>query len=212
MRLLKTYNVRISLAAIAVICLAFTLAGAALAAESPSRRAQAYRADLTRIAHSTWGLNAPVPVFAAQLHQESGWDVSAVSPVGALGMGQFMPATAQWWCQINRLSAADCQPRNAVWAMRSLVGYDLWLLQRVNGGSEFDRMWASLRSYNGGLGHWQNEAKLVRPLLDHVSVDRVCGRASRAPVHCAENLGYPDRILNRLQRLYASWGRLVVPG
>jgi soluble lytic murein transglycosylase-like protein len=187
------------------------LAGSALAAETQPRRAQAYRADLTRVAHSTWGLDAPIPVFAAQLHQESSWDVSAVSPVGAIGMAQFMPATAQWWCNLNSLSAADCQPRNPVWAMRSLVGYDLWLLQRVGGASEYDRMWASLRSYNGGLGHWQNEARLVRPLVDHASVDRACGRASRAAVHCTENLAYPDRILRRLQRLYASWGRSVVP-
>lgn len=192
-------------------CVGLSLAADAFAADSVPRRALAYRADLTRIAHSTWGLDAPIPVFAAQLHQEGGWDVAAVSPVGAVGMAQFMPATAQWWCKLNNLSAADCQPRSPIWAMRSLVGYDKWLLQRVGGATEYDRMWAGLRSYNGGLGHWQNEARLVRPLVDHAAVDRACGRASRAAVHCTENLAYPDRILNRLQRLYASWGRSVVP-
>lgn len=198
---------------IAAFALGFVAAmavGAAVAADTLASRAQSYRATLTRVAHSTWGLDAPVPVFAAQIHQESGWDVSATSPVGAAGMAQFMPSTAQWWCQVNHLSAADCQPRNPVWAIRSLVGYDLWLVQRVDGATEFDRLWATLRSYNGGLGHWQNEAKLVRPLNDHISIDGACGRASRALAHCRENLGYPDRILNRLQRVYSGWGRLVV--
>lgn len=202
----KVYN---AACALVLIGLGFASAGAAAVAESPPRGALAYRAELTRIAHSTWGLNAPIPVFAAQIHQESGWDMAAVSPAGAQGMTQFMPATAQWWCRLNQLSPADCQPRNPVWAMRALVGYDLWLLKRVAGKSEFDLVWASLRSYNGGLGHWQKEAALVRPLLDQASIDRMCGRASRAAVHCVENLGYPDRILNRLQQLYASWGRTV---
>ncbi len=193
------------------VCAMSLSATAADAPPAPGYRAEAYRAELTRIAHSTWGLDAPVAVFAAQIHQESSWQPAALSKVGARGMAQFMPATATWWCQLARLAPVDCQPNNPTWAMRSLVGYDLWLLQRVNGQSEYDRVWASLRSYNGGLGHWQNEAKVARPLADRASIDRACGRASRAVVHCAENLGYPDRILNRLQRQYSGWGRMVVP-
>lgn len=179
-------------------------------AEDIPRAAMPHRTELTRIAHATWGLDAPVPLFAAQIQQESAWNPEAKSGVGAAGMAQFMPATAQWWCALNKLSATDCQPRNPVWAMRALVGYDQWLMQRVRGESEFDRAWAMLRSYNGGLGHWQKEAALVRPALQHAAIDQACGRASRSPVHCLENLGYPDRILNRYQLRYASWGRVVV--
>lgn len=171
--------------------------------------AAVWRTELTRIAHSTWGLDAPVATFAAQIHQESGWHPQAVSRVGAAGMAQFMPATAQWWCTFNRLSATDCQPRNPAWAMRALVGYDRWLFQRVHGQSDFDRMWASLRAYNGGLGHWQNEARLAQS-AQRIAIDAACGRASRAPVHCPENLGYPHRILQVLQPRYAGWGRTMV--
>lgn len=171
--------------------------------------ANKHRGDLTRAAHSVWGLDAPVAVFAAQIHQESGWKPNAVSRVGAVGMAQFMPATAQWWCSFNGLSATECQPSNPVWAMRALVGYDRWLFERVRGASEFDRLWAALRGYNGGLGHWQQEAALARPALDRKAVDAACGHARRHPSFCAENLGYPHRILNVLQPLYLAWGRGV---
>jgi len=172
------------------------------------RAALHHRADLVRIAHAEWGLDAPVAAFAAQIHQESGWNPEAVSRVGARGMAQFMPATARWWCEVNKLSADACQPSNPVWAMRALVGYDRWLYERVRGASEFDRLWAALRGYNGGLGWWQQEAK-VAGSYERLAVDAACGQARRAAVHCRENLGYPRRILLTLQSRYLAWGRGV---
>ncbi|MCQ8103278.1 transglycosylase SLT domain-containing protein [Methylomonas sp. SURF-2] len=174
------------------------------------RAAVHYRAELTRIAHAEWGLDAPLAAFAAQIHQESGWRPDAVSRVGALGMSQFMPATARWWCELQRQRVLDCQPTNPAWAMRAMIGYDRWLLQRVKGASEFDRLWAALRSYNGGLGHWLNEARNAGS-YQRAEVDRACGSARRSVVHCRENLDYPRRILLTLQPLYAGWGGEVTP-
>lgn len=179
--------------------------GSALA-DTPPRAALKHRADLVRISHSTWGLDAPIAVFAAQIHQESGWNPDAVSRVGALGMAQFMPATAKWWCEINGLSPAECLPKNPTWALRAMVGYDKWLYARVRGPSEYDRLHAMLRSYNGGLGHWQAEAAKARPAIDRFTVDAACGSARRAAIHCRENLGYPRRILVVLQQRYITWG------
>ncbi|MDO8180172.1 MAG: transglycosylase SLT domain-containing protein [Undibacterium sp.] len=193
-----------------VAMLATVITSSQACAQDLPRTALQHRAELTRIAHAGWGLDAPVPMFAAQIQQESGWNPQAVSRVGAKGMAQFMPATSKWWCTLNKLSATDCQPSNPVWAMRSLVGYDRWIYQRVS-GAEFDRLWATLRSYNGGLGHWQKEAAKAGIGADRVAIDAACGRASRHIIHCAENLSYPDRILNRIQPRYASWGRVVVP-
>ena len=170
-----------------------------------------YRSDLVRVAHAEWGLDAPVAAFAAQIHQESGWNPAAVSRVGARGMAQFMPATAKWWCDLHSLSVVDCQPANPIWAMRALVGYDRWLFDRVRGESEFDQFWAALRAYNGGLGHWQAEAATVRPLKGRESIDAACGSARRHISHCPENLGYPRRILMVLQTRYTGWGREVSP-
>lgn len=190
--------------------LAASLLGHAVAQDVPHTALQ-YRAELTRAAHAVWGLDAPVAMFAAQIHQESGWRADAVSRVGAQGMAQFMPATARWWCELQGTAAQDCIPTNPTWAMRAMVGYDRWLYERVRGHTEFDRSWAALRSYNGGLGHWQNEAAIVRPALDRQAVDSACGKARRHVSHCAENLGYPRRILMQLQPRYAVWGRGVTP-
>lgn len=202
----------LALALVAWLAFTATPAGAQVPAE-----AARWRAELTRQAHAQWGLDAPVPALAAQVHQESGWRADAVSRVGAAGMAQFMPATARWWCEITATAAAECQPRNPRWALRALVGYDKWLFDRLgsagapyrDAGHEDQgrgaRLWAALRSYNGGLGHWQAESRLAAGPLRH-QIDAACGRAKRAAVHCAENLGYPHRILTVLQPRYAAWG------
>lgn len=176
-------------------------------------RANQYRAELTRAAHSAWGLDAPVAVLAAQVHQESGWRPEAVSRTGAAGLGQFMPATARWWCQINRISPDDCQPSNPTWALRALAGYDraLWLqMPKLLPASALvqpgDRWWMTLRAYNGGAGHLQREARRTGADPDRAALDAACGRAGRAPSSCAENLAYPRRILIELQPLYLTWG------
>lgn len=170
--------------------------------------ANAYKRTLIRAAQAEWGLGAPVAVFAAQVHQESGWRADAVSRVGARGLGQFMPATARWWCDMLNLTPAQCQPDNPTWAINALVGYDRYLYQRTPAHyTPQDRMWVALRGYNGGMGHWQAEARstgLREPT--RAQVDAACGQARRSPAHCAENLGYPHRILNVLQPRYASWG------
>lgn len=213
---LITRQERRELILVAIICIAALAFGPLLAcmcssahAEEVPHTAFKYRSDLVRISHAEWGLDAPVAAFAAQVHQESRWNPEAVSRVGARGVSQFMPATANWWCELRGISAADCQPTNPVWSMRAMVGYDRWLFDRVRGTSEFDKLWAALRSYNGGLGWWQQEAATVRPALDRQTVDAACGKARRAPINCPENLGYPRRILTVLQPLYMSWGRGV---
>ena len=191
----------VALAAVVFSCASF-------AADTIPAAAPRYRADLTRAAHAAWGLDAPIAAFAAQIHQESGWNPQAVSQVGARGMAQFMPETAAWWCRKSGESAVECQPTNPTWAMRALVGYDRWLFDRVAGASEGDRFWAALRAYNGGLGHWQAEAGLPGA-TDRKSVDAACGKAKRSRKHCPENLNYPERILRLLQPRYRTWGREV---
>lgn len=183
------------------------LTAVAVHAQVPPEAAR-YRAELTRAAHSQWGLDAPVAALAAQVHQESAWNPQAVSRVGARGLAQFMPGTARWWCGREGATAADCQPHNPAWALRALVGYDKYLFDRAPARyTDRDKMHVALRAYNGGLGHWQAEATatgLPQPTVDQVAA--ACGRAGRHASHCGENLGYPARILGILQPRYAAWG------
>lgn len=195
------------------VVLAFS-SNIAQAGQQIPRNAIKHRTELTRIAHAEWGLNAPIPVFAAQIHQESGWRENAVSRVGAQGMAQFMPATATWLCELNNTPKAQCLPQNPQWAMRALVQYDKWLHARVWGLNDYDRMWATLRAYNGGLGWWQREALLVpaRRLATRAEIDAMCGKHRRAKLHCVENLDYPRRIMNIHQPRYFGWGAKMVMG
>ena len=193
-----------ALAWLAVV--AISIAASCAQAQVP-QAAQQYRGLLVRTAHAAWGLDAPVAVFAAQVHQESAWRPDAVSYVGAQGLAQFMPATTKWIAGLHP-DLASQQPYNPAWALRALVTYDRWLYDRAPARySARDRMWVALRSYNGGLGHWQREAAstgLAQPT--RAQVDAACGTARRAAVHCPENLGYPHRILVVIQPRYLQWG------
>lgn len=172
-----------------------------------------YKLTLLREAHSQWGLTAPVAALAAQVQQESGWQPQVVSRVGAQGLAQFMPATSRWWCARVGVAPADCLPQNPTWALRAMVGYDLYLWRRVpTTYSDYDRLWLALRSYNGGEGHWRAEAGTTGVTTPtRQQIDAACGRARRAAVHCRENLHYPQRILVELQPRYASWGAVWEP-
>lgn len=192
----------------AAFCAAFALLCPASAqAQSIPGAALQHRSLLIRNARYVWGMDAPVAVFAAQVHQESAWRPDAVSHVGAAGLAQFMPATAKWISGKEPELAAN-QPFAPSWALRALVTYDKHLYDLAPARySPRDRMWVALRGYNGGLGHWQAEAaKTGLQAPTRVQVDAACGTARRSPVHCAENLGYPHRILNVLQPRYLAWG------
>ncbi|ECY5329999.1 transglycosylase SLT domain-containing protein, partial [Salmonella enterica subsp. enterica serovar Typhimurium] len=129
-------------------------------AAQPPQAALQYRDDVIRNARLEWGLSAPVADFAAQLHQESGWRPDAVSPVGAQGLAQFMPATADWISQLMP-GLNSREPFNPAWAIRALVSYDRWLWQRVSAANNCERMAMTLSGYNGGLGWVQRDKRLA---------------------------------------------------
>lgn len=184
--------------------------------------AERYRARLIREARLVWGIDAPVSTIAAQLHQESGWRPDVVSRAGAVGMAQFMPATAAWASKslptLNNSCGADdgdcpqgAGPLSPAWAIRALVTYDRWLWERVSARDDCERMAMSLSAYNGGLGWISRDQAKTRAVGK--SPDRWWGHVAtvnsgRAPAAWSENRGYPSRIILTLQPLYvaASWG------
>lgn len=186
------------------------LAGHSQAAEVP-QAAHQYRGELTRNARLAWGLDAPIATFAAQVHQESGWNARAVSRVGAKGLAQFMPATADWIGGIVP-ELAQRQPDNPVWALRALTAYDRWLWERIAAENDCERMAMVLSAYNGGLG-WLLKDKALAQASGGIrtrwwgQVERF--NAGRSQDAFAENRGYPKRIIKVLQPTYAAWGKGV---
>ncbi|WP_225087451.1 transglycosylase SLT domain-containing protein [Pectobacterium colocasium] len=177
-------------------------------AAQPPAASKQYRSDLIRNARLDWGLNAPVADFAAQLHQESGWNPRAVSPVGAQGLAQFMPATATWISDIMPELKAN-QPFNPAWSIRALTRYDRWIWQRVNAADDCQRMAMTLSGYNGGLGWVQRDQKLAaqrgldrQRWFGHVATVN----AGRSAANWRENRHYPQRILQELAPRYLTWG------
>jgi predicted transglutaminase-like cysteine proteinase len=179
----------------------------AVHAEVPARAHQ-YKHALTREAMRVWGLDAPVARLAAQIHQESAWNADAKSRY-ASGLAQFTPDTAAW---IVAAYPKDFDgvvaPYSPAWALRAVARYDRHLYDRTRGHTECDRWWLTLRKYNGGAGHIAAEARNAVDPLDRAAVDAVCGTARRSVKHCAENLGYPRKILLRWEPMYydAGWG------
>lgn len=168
------------------------------------REALQHRAELKRQAHMVWGLDAPVAVFAAQIHQESLWRADARSPVGALGLTQFMPATARWMCDVDRALCGPT-PMNPTWALRALVVYDRWLWQRIRADDDCERMAFALASYNGGLGHTLRRQRMS--LAPGVCLGKTCQiNPGILPANQRENEHYPRVILLQHQSLYRTLG------
>lgn len=166
--------------------------------------AHQHRAALKRNAHMLWGLNAPVATFAAQIHQESRWRPDARSPVGALGLAQFMPSTATWMGEVDA-ELRMAQPANPTWALRALVRYDLWLWARIKAADDCERMAYTLAAYNGGLGWVYKRQRLSA--TPGVCLGATCRiNPGVSPASQAENEHYPELILRRYEPLYASWG------
>jgi soluble lytic murein transglycosylase-like protein len=173
--------------------------------------ARKYKRTMVTAARAVWGMNAPTAVFGAQVQQESAWNEQARSHVGAQGLAQFMPATADWIDDAYPYLGPN-QPYNPTWALTALVRYDKHLWDRVEGVSECDRMAFALSAYNGGL-KWvlrdQERAKHSGddPLRYWESVEK--HNAGRNASAWKENRGYPPRILNTLQPKYRLWGRTI---
>lgn len=174
--------------------------------------AERYQRDLTRIAQAEWGLDAPVAMFAGQIHQESRWKFDARSPVGAQGLGQVMPSTAAWLAATFPAVLGKNEPYNPTWSMQALVSYDRWLASRITAADSCEQAAMILSSYNGGLGWLIRDRKLASAkgadkLTWFDSVERF--NAGRSAAAFKENRAYPRLILRQWEPLYiqAGWGK-----
>lgn len=180
--------------------------------------AEKYRRDLIRESRLSWGLDAPIATFGAQIEVESQFNPEAKSPVGALGLAQFMPGTSAWISGAYP-ALSDNEPKNPRWAMRALAQYDKYLWDRVSAPTDCHTAAKMLASYNGGLGNLQKEEVLCQsnrncdPQLWWENVERVKGD-NRNWANWTENRAYAPSILFVREPRYvkASWGRGLCQG
>lgn len=179
------------------------------------RAALRHRATLIREARAAWGLNAPISVFAAQIHTESWWKNETVSSAGAQGLAQFIPSTARWLPTVAP-QVGTPTPFSPAWSLRACVIYDRYLYDRMSALSagkslaSCDRMAFTLSAYNGGLG-WVNRDRNLAAQKG-LNADRWFGsvetvNAGRRATAIRENRRYVALIFER-QTAYirAGWG------
>ena len=133
-------------------------------------------------------------LWAAQVYQESRYDCRAVSPVGARGCAQIMPATwreltgSLGWQAADPFSVELNIEAGAVYMARMRA---VWRAPRP----ERDRHDLAMASYNAGAGNIIKAQKFAGGAMDWPAVAKalpsVTGR------HASETLVYVDRINHR---------------
>lgn len=205
---------RISLAAFVAVLLLYVLLYPLKARAQVPPGAEPWKREITRQTRLEWGLDAPIATFAAQIEQESAFRADARSAAGAMGIAQFMPATAKWLAgAYSALGPAD--PLNPTWAIRALARYDLHLFARVRAANDCEQMAFALSAYNGGEKYRDrgialcsnDDEELCDPSRWFGNVELVDDGRSLAA--WKENRGYPTRILLVREPSYlkAGWGR-----
>lgn len=162
------------------------------------------------------GVSTARPAFiAAQLHQESRYEPAARSYVGASGLGQFMPGTAQDMAKRYPAECAPADPLSPTWAIRCAILYDLELYKGAQSRaptplSDCTRWAFALSSYNGGAG-WLARDRL---LASQAGKDanrwqgNVDGYSARSKAAKKENRRYIDRIMVEIAPSYVAAGLL----
>lgn len=182
--------------------------GVAFAA--PPQTATKFRPMLTREAQFVHGLGAPVPMFAAQIEQESGWRPGVTAWDNGRGLAQFMDPTAETIVRLYpELGQAD--PYNPAWAIRAMVRYDAWLWKQVKGADACNRWAAALKGYNAGVGYViQAQRKSPSPDVWFDVTENVTTRQSAKNFEYSRL--YPRWILLKRQKNYDGWGSYTCRG
>jgi soluble lytic murein transglycosylase-like protein len=176
--------------------------------------AQKYRRQIIKAWQYYFGLEESPATGFGQIHQESRFSSTARSGVGAEGLGQFMPSTAEW---VNSVLPPDQKcggmkgcPLDPTWAINATCIFDSRLFTvygRIT-TVEDDRWGFSLAAYNAGEGSVIKERNkcaatpgcLPSKWFGHT--ENVC---SRAPSNCVETRDYSRVIMLKWKPLYESW-------
>lgn len=147
----------------------------------------------------SWRTNLPWEIIKKQMMAESSGNPKATSQVGARGLLQLMPQTADWIA--GQIGPID--PLNPEDSIKAGTWYDAWLLSRINSmlqslgeAAQDDRHRFMLTSYNGGLGYTLATLKGIQtydwPTFSE-AFRKVVFKGKR-PDH-RQALGYAEKIL-----------------
>lgn len=154
----------------------------------------------------------PFGLLKRQMLTESGARPEAVSPAGARGLMQFMPATWASWDDDDPLPALN-DPHNAEEAIEAAARFMAYLFGRFGEIPDPTERWRfALASYNAGRGHINQALILARescgqpgPYSAWVQAGRPAGHWQRwaytarflpqvTGPHASETLAYVERI------------------
>ena len=181
-------------------------------ADSTINRCLKYKRTVIREANYYIGLNKQcldgVPVSAclmAQIEQESQCKADITAFDGGMGLGQFMPSTAEWMQEIRLPALSEisdtAQPYNPQWAIRALVLYDSWLYTQA----DCVGWYFAFRGYNGGIGLLNKEIARAKS-CEARKVESVCKRKVIRMKNgnlldmCNVNIKYPNEIFNKAKK------------
>ena len=137
--------------------------------------------------------NIPVDLFLAQINQESRFNPRAVSPAGAIGLGQIMPGTAK------ELGVDPTDP------MQNLEGSARYLSQQYN---KFGDWGTALAAYNagpgavskyGGIPPYKETQNYVRTILGNVGRGTEVAADTMAALGKGGGAVTPDQIAQSAQ-------------
>lgn len=171
---------------------------------SPSNRCMKFYRQVYKESRYFIGSDAPVHYFMGQVEQESRCIEGITAFDGGMGLGQFMPGTAEWIqareSALKEFGTAP-QPYNPRWAVRALILYDRWLYREA----DCEGWYYAFRSYNGGLGNLNKEIRLAHS-CDKSAVERHCKRRSIRLKNgslldlCRVNIEYPYLIFRKAEK------------
>lgn len=197
------------LLAVIVFWLVICLLGPLVSAAEIPEACRVYQRRITQEAHNTLGIDAPVSTLAAQIQQESACRATALSPVGASGLAQFMPATARDMSdRYRQLGPPD--PLDPRWAISAQMLYMRELTRSTPGRTECDTWAFGLSAYNGGISWIRRDQARARerdkpPDIWFGSVE-FTPDSRRSVAAIRENRGYPRRILLTITPIYVAGG------
>ncbi|HXJ31396.1 MAG TPA: lytic transglycosylase domain-containing protein [Gemmatimonadales bacterium] len=145
------------------------------AAAAPPDRSMSLQ-DYARAAAQRAGIDPQI--FVAQIQQESGFDPTAKSPAGALGVAQFMPTTAQ---------GVGVDPTDPYASLDAAARLDAQNLKKYNG--DYSKV---LAAYNAGGGAVDQYGG-VPPFAETQNyVKTILSSAQQRSTRPASDLGYQD--------------------